>query len=361
MSQETLSPAFTEKNIPIFFSTDENYVLYMGVAIKSLIEHASASYNYDICILYENLSELSKERILSLKKDNVSIRFFNITGYLGEEKSKIAYERAHFTIAMYYRIFISDIFKCFDKVLYLDCDLIIKKDVAELYAEDLSENFLAAAPDFAAIQKENKVLSDKYVKNVLKINKETYFNSGVLLLNCGEIRKKQIKEKCLQKLAEIKTPKSPDQDILNIVCYNHVKFLPINWNYEVALPNSDEKFVDSIFSQYQEEFEKAPKEPFIIHYTGLEKPWHHPKIRSADDFWKYAKMTPWYEQLITECATTAACKTIQLIAQKRSIYLNWLKYKILVKFGNLKKQKHYSQKLEKLNNKIKIIKKFSKK
>lgn len=358
MPQEILSPAFKEKNIPIFFSTDENYVLYMGVAIKSLIEHASAAYNYDICILYETLSDLSKERILSLQKDNVSIRFFNITNYLGEEKSKISYERAHFTIATYYRIFISDIFKCFDKALYLDCDIILKKDVAELYEEDLSEELCAAVPDFGAIQ-ENKLSSQKYINNVLKINNETYFNSGVLLLNCKKIRNNQIKEKCLQKLSEIKTPKFPDQDILNIICYNHVKLLPLSWNFEVSLPNNDERFGDSIFSQYQKEFDQAQKEPFIIHYTGLEKPWYHPQIRWADDFWKYAKLTPWYEQLLAECAAKSACRAIQLIAQKRRIYLNRLKYKLLVKFGKKKKQKHYLQKLENLNKKLKIIKKFN--
>lgn len=361
MQEEILSPAFSEKNIPIFFSTDENYVLYMGVAIKSLIEHTSTAYNYDICILYETLQDLSKERILSLQKDNVSIRFFNITNYLGEEKSKISYERAHFTIAMYYRIFISDIFKCFDKALYLDCDLIIKKDVAELYQENLSGKVLAAIPDFAAIQKENKVLSDKYVKNILKINKENYFNSGVLLLNCMEIRTKRIKEKCIQKLAEIKTPKSPDQDILNAVCFNQVKLLPLSWNYEISLPNNDDHFADTIFSQYLKEFNQAQNEPYIIHYTGLEKPWNSPQIRWADEFWKYDKSTLWYEQLVTECATVSAYNVIRLISQKRKIYFNWLKYKILAKFWKKKKQKHYIQKLEKLDNKLKIIKKMSKK
>ncbi len=53
--------AFEKNNIPVFYATDENYAPYLYVSIKSLISHISSEYNYDICILIENLSDRYKK------------------------------------------------------------------------------------------------------------------------------------------------------------------------------------------------------------------------------------------------------------------------------------------------------------
>lgn len=58
--------AFEKNNIPVFYATDENYAPYLYVSIKSLISHISSEYNYDICILIENLSDRYKKLITSL-------------------------------------------------------------------------------------------------------------------------------------------------------------------------------------------------------------------------------------------------------------------------------------------------------
>lgn len=53
--------AFEKNNIPVFYATDENYAPYLYISIKSLISHISSEYNYDICILIENLSDRYKK------------------------------------------------------------------------------------------------------------------------------------------------------------------------------------------------------------------------------------------------------------------------------------------------------------
>ena len=51
---QTVSPAFDKNNIPVVFATDNNFVPYLGVTIKSLVENSSEENNYDIVILYSN-------------------------------------------------------------------------------------------------------------------------------------------------------------------------------------------------------------------------------------------------------------------------------------------------------------------
>ena len=203
--------AFEKNNIPVFYATDENYAPYLYVSIKSLISHISSEYNYDICILIENLSDRYKKLITSLAApDNVSVRFFNIGSLLDAEREMITYTCCHFTVAMYYRLFIADIFTCYDKVVYLDCDTIILADIAELCQTDISAALLGGAYDFGAIQLDNGFIPREYISETLKVDYKKYINSGVLVMNTRQFRNLEIKIRCLQKLAEIKTPYAPD-------------------------------------------------------------------------------------------------------------------------------------------------------
>lgn len=352
------TPAFAKNNIPVFFAADDNYAPYLGVAIKSLISVSSQHNNYDICILYEYISNEKQELIRQMQTTNISIRFFNITPLLKKEKKKITYTCQHFTVAMYYRIFISDIFKCYDKAIYLDCDTIILKDIADFYKTDLKNYVLGAISDFGAIQKNNLFISQSYIRNKLKIIPEKYINSGVLLINCNKFRKQKIKQICLEKLEEIKTPLAPDQDIINAACYKKIKYLPLAWNFEWQLPNCNPNYVETIPENMQKEFLTAQKTPYIIHYTG-EKPWRFPQQNKADKFWEYARQTPFYETIIY-----TNLNVINNIPFKDAILYqqNWLsywKYKILSKItlGNLRKKLNHRKK--EMKNKLKSIKKLT--
>lgn len=95
-------------------------------------------------------------------------------------------QRAHLTVETYYRLFISDILPSdIDKVLWLDCDIIVAGDLKELWNEGISDSAVGVVPDF-----EN---NNVRVMNRLKYDAAYgYFNAGVLLINLKYWRRENI-------------------------------------------------------------------------------------------------------------------------------------------------------------------------
>ena len=134
------------KEIPIFFSTDDNYIQFLDIAIKSLIENASKEYKYRIIVLNTGLNEDNVSKVMQNEKEGFKIDFIDISEELEKIKSRLK-NVYHFSVVTYYRIFISSLFPQYDKVLYLDCDLVVLGDVSELYHIDLGDNILGAASE----------------------------------------------------------------------------------------------------------------------------------------------------------------------------------------------------------------------
>ena len=148
-----LTPAFTENNIPIVFAVDRNYVFYLAVTIRSILANASAANNYDIIILEEELSKEDKQLLISILqgKQQISLRFLNMRSSLDEFQNSF-YLCSYFTKVIYYRLFISEVLPNFDKILYLDSDLIVEKDIAELFRIDLKDCYLAAGHEWFCLK-----------------------------------------------------------------------------------------------------------------------------------------------------------------------------------------------------------------
>ena len=81
---QTIKPTFSNNNIPIVFSCDNNYAPYLAVTIQSIIENSSSNNNYDIFILDENFNNTTKNKIFyQIKnKNNFNITFIPIKQYL---------------------------------------------------------------------------------------------------------------------------------------------------------------------------------------------------------------------------------------------------------------------------------------
>ena len=144
----SIKPIFDKNYIPIVFATDDNFVPYLYVAMYSLISNADENNNYDIVILYSKINNYNISRLLELSSDNVSIRFFDMTEYMNKY-SELWYTHWNYSDAVYYRFFIPEIFSNYDKVLYLDGDVIFNCDVSELYNVYLKDNYIAAVQDIS--------------------------------------------------------------------------------------------------------------------------------------------------------------------------------------------------------------------
>ena len=267
------------KVIPIFFAVDDGYIPYLAVTLQSLIENASKQYIYEIRILYTNITEENKQKILKFENKRVKIEFVDLSLYLDELQDKF-YTRDYYTKTTYYRLFVPNLYPQLDKVLYLDCDIVALGDISKLYNIDLGDNLIAAAPCQAI-----KIEKDfaEYVEKVvgMKSYKE-YVNAGVLVMNLDEMRKFDLQSKFIYLLERIKFAVAQDQDYINRMCKGRIKFLDESWDVE----------------PHPTDMPKSKKDLNIIHYLLIYKPWHFDNVLYQEYFWKYAKKTEFYEQIL---------------------------------------------------------------
>lgn len=92
------------------------------------------------------MSEESKEKISKYTRENVNIEYVDLNYYIEKIKEKL-YTRDYFSMTTYFRLFISNLYPQYNKAIYLDCDIVLLKDIAELYNIDIGDNLLGAVPD----------------------------------------------------------------------------------------------------------------------------------------------------------------------------------------------------------------------
>lgn len=271
------------KIIPIVFASNNNYVPYLGVALYSLIKNSSEAYQYNVYIFYTDITNYNQKRLERMETENVKIKCVDVTEYVKDKKVKIV---GHFTIEAIYRLIIPYVIPQYDKVLYFDSDLVINRDVAELYNEDIGNNVIGAVRHIVDLWFKN------YIDDKLKIPYSDCFNSGVLLINTKRFRDENIMEKFIKLISGDIVYYHLDQDALNILCRGNTYFLDNRWNVCWHF------YFNEPIDEYKDIFYEAAKEPFITHFTSYIKPWLHPEREMADYFWKYARQTSFYEEIL---------------------------------------------------------------
>ena len=262
-----------EDHIPIFFSTDDNYIPYLDVAIASLIENADRSYQYRIVVFHTGLKTENTEKIKRREQPGFLIDFTDISRDVESIKARLK-NVYHFSVVTYYRLFIASLFPQYDKVLYLDCDLVVLGDVSKLYHVELGDNILGAAPEqFVQNTKEFRL----YAETALGVDPDTYVNAGVLLMNLKEFRKHGIEHAFTELITAYDFDLlDPDQAYLNYLCHGKIHVLPNGWNKE-PMPLACEG------------------EKNIVHYALYKKPWQYDDVIDGEYFWQYARLSPFYE------------------------------------------------------------------
>lgn len=286
--------------IPIVLAANEKYVPIMYTCAQSIVDNTSKDYTYKFFIFHTDITADSQNMFISrLTRDNVSIHFVNVGSRVA---NYILQAKQHITTETFYRFLILDILKDYPKVIYLDSDMIICRDVADLYNVDLGNNLIAGAkdPDFSGQCNMKNSEMRQYCKNTLDMdNPFDYFQAGVLVLNVAELNKVTTVQKMFE-MADTGIYRFSDQDILNIICKNRVTYLDQSWN--MIFDCDHFRWHEVIkYAPYEilDEYEEARKHPYIIHYAGFLKPWMRPGEDFGYVFWEVARRTPYYEIILS--------------------------------------------------------------
>lgn len=359
--QEELKPAYNSNGIPIVFNCDDNYVKYLSVCIQSIICNSSDKNNYDIVILNENISDDNKEILKTMVKNlnNFSIRFYDMKNLINDYDVDSWFTTNHINNTAYYRLFIPKIFSDFEKLIYLDSDLILQTDIYNLFKEDLGNNTIGAVRDFfiSNVEEEDEIIHPfkglyNYLSEVLGIKEiKNYFNSGVMLIDVSKI--KNSFEDFIN-TAKINNRFFHDQNSLNRVLQGKCHFFDIHWNVQL---NSGCPYILNYNLQNAK----------ILHFCSAQKPWNKNSMYTLADiyWWQYAKKTPYYEMLLLDLNNTQLNKKekkvfniLKLINNKKKIIRNYYRTKILSRITFGKKKKHYQEKNSFLKEKVRKIRKY---
>lgn len=253
--------------VNIVLITDSRYTPPTMTSMYSAIKNKCENSIYNFYIVTENITPQDKEALYQLK--NIAPQSVNIT-IIAREEPDLPYEHMQrflqYKVGMH-KIYLPEILKNLDKVIYMDGDTIVLKDLRQLYDIDVSAVYAAVAKDgiYYRFPKEMEEMGlDK---------RGFYFNSGVMLYNLSLQRQDNIVSKLID---YIKTHEDfyGDQDVLNVVFGDKLKLMSYRYNCISTFFEADDL---NFLSQYYGE--PLPKDTFyiyenatIIHYAG-DKPW----------------------------------------------------------------------------------------
>lgn len=300
-SQEVIQPAFERNNIAISFSVSNEYVPYLTVTLESIIDHINEDYNYDILILEDDMTIDSRNMLQNTygAYKNVSIRFIDISYYLTQYA---LYTWGWYRPIMYGRLLLPTLLKAYEKVLYLDCDLILLTDIAELFFTEMKEDeLIAAVRDVGMINTyhipgaREKEYFDKDIR--LK-NPDNYINSGVILFHIRPFNRTYSAE-FIFKHASSRQWMWQDQDIIMTLFEGHIRYLDQSWNVMIQSEDTSPDLMGPYAPlAIQKAYSEARNAPKLIHYIANKHLWLDPLPDLFAYYWKYAKKSPFYEVIL---------------------------------------------------------------
>ena len=256
----------------ICFSSDNNYAQHLGVTIASILT-TNPKHNFHFYVLDGGISEKNKNKLFLLKK----IKQFELDFVPMDENEFSGCPvppNSHISLATFYRFKILSLFPNLEKILYLDCDLLVLKDLKPLFEINLNKSWMALCADY---------FSDK-LSVELKIKDRPYYNAGVIMFNLKECRKNNLEKKLFQYAISHPDLRYGDQDVINMVVGAHILTLPQSFNCQF------QPFVCDLENRILSKI----KEITILHYTSGLKPWKTNSQHQLNDYYfKFLKHTPW--------------------------------------------------------------------
>jgi len=274
--------------INIVFICDENYVMPTIVAITSIYMNKNSDTYYSIHILANEISKSSRDLFCKLSREKFDVNVLEVEGCF--ENYKI--HNLHVSPTALYKFNIANLFPTLDKILYLDGDILVQKDLSMLYQIDISNVYAAVVKDYKPM-----TYNPPQVKK-LGINHSCYFNSGVMLLNLKKMREENLSEKLFDyRVNGINY--FMDQDALNVVFEEKVIYLEFYYNVMSSVMGFFT--FEDIVSYYELSNIKDKSDIYrnatIVHLCTKYKPWDYSNVPFADIWYFYYTNSPINEPL----------------------------------------------------------------
>ncbi len=265
--------------VPVVFICDRHYVIPTTVAITSLIEHRNPQTRYDIYVIAAELSETEINKFYEFRANQADIHIINVSLKKFEGIRKSFY----ITPAACLKFDLPNLIPQYEKVLYLDGDILIQKDLSDLFAINIDDAYAGVVKDIVLTD------NDLHIKN--------YFNSGIMLLNLKLLRESNMSAALLHLRKSSTGFTYMDQDCFNLLFEKKVQFLPVTYNcfYGFFLRFRNKytlDYINQVFGTAYASYDEMKKDSHIVHLIGWDKPWLYFDSALAREWDDYFQRSP---------------------------------------------------------------------
>ena len=254
--------------IPIALICDRNFLMQTTVTITSILENKAPDTEIVFYVVAAGPKEETWPELL---------RYPNLTViHAGTEIGKDIRQHAHISNACLLKFYLAELIPQEDKLLYLDGDIIVRGDLAELYSTDIGENYALGAP---AVFENGKI------------------NAGVMLFDCEKMRRDNMAEKLMEYRRGLGDIKSMDQSTFNAMIPHQIG--RFSWKYNcipsVIREAADKKSLEELNRQNKTQYRSLGmmfRDAVVIHYASATKPWQYTFVEFGDEWYQYYLRSP---------------------------------------------------------------------
>lgn len=280
----------------IVYSSSDYYSELCGISLLSCLENNKQEQDIHVFIIDNNISEDNKAKLLSIASNyRRTITFIPRIDL--EDITHIKVYTGRWNIGTFFRLFLGSLLpNTIDKVIYIDCDVMVRHSLHDVYCLDLGDCVIAGSDDCR---------SDLYRMEIGEKPGDVYINNGFMVIDLKKWRDLNIEQKCIDFIVDHDGDITyMDQGVSNSLLGSKglIKELP-------PIYNSQRIYFDFSYKDLlklrkpehhcsEEEYNLAVKDPTIIHFTPVfisgTRPWQvkdsHP---FTPEYRKYKEMSPW--------------------------------------------------------------------
>ena len=281
------TPSSTD--VHVAFAVDGKFIDLVAVAITSIIAHSTAPQRLRFYVLYDRRDNAVPERAARWSL-SVPVEMVAIDNPFPQATGRI-------TTAALYRTLLPDAL-AIDRVLYLDADIVVQRDIAELYATDLGGASVGGVVDagmYLTMDREAargyRDLRDYFLSMGFDATRKHYINSGMLLMDLDVLRRAHFTDDIVKAAIEFEGRlRTHDQCLINKVLFGRIALLDPRWN---ALANTvgRKRWHRYAGPELRTMIDQQGGDPWLIHFAGDEKPWSSQGLWRSDAWWRHASST----------------------------------------------------------------------
>lgn len=265
------------RRIPIVMISDNNYVMQTSVAITSLKMNKNPETQYEVIVVMAECAEESEQIFKSMDSGECKITLVKVS----LEAYKDIKQMSHVPISCLLKFDICELVSWHDKIIYLDGDVIVRKDLTELYEVNLADNYAAAVKETNYLRQNNNLI-----------------NAGIMVFNAKKMRDDHMRDILVSKRKELGDRGSMDQQTYNMVIKDKIAYLGIKYNCVPGRFLGDAKMeytMSEINGMYGTNYASPAQlidEAVILHFATGNKPWKYTFAPGAKEWYNYYLASP---------------------------------------------------------------------